>query len=55
MNRNLRLMVAAAIIIVSAFYAVLVVQNPALASAISSGYVAVLLTSIFVVNVWKKP
>lgn len=55
MTSSTRLRWCAAIIIVSAMYAVLIVKNPQVASAISSGYVAGLLTVFILVNVWKKP
>lgn len=50
-----RLRVVAGLIILSAIYAVLVKENPSLASAVSSGYVALLLTIMIILNVWKKP
>lgn len=55
MRPNARLLLCAVVIVGSALYAVLVVRDPQIASAISSGYVAVLLTTFFVINVWKKP
>lgn len=55
MKANTRLALSLAVIVLSAIYAVLVTKNPALASAIASGYVAVLLTIFLLVNVWKKP
>ena len=50
-----RLMVVAGLIVLSAGYAVLVKKDPSLASAISSGYVCMLLTAILVLNLWKRP
>jgi F0F1-type ATP synthase assembly protein I len=55
MTANNRLLVIAGLIVLSAGYAVLVKKDPAVASAIAAGYVALLLTAIFVLNVWKKP
>lgn len=55
MGPNARLRACALIIIASAIYAVLVAQNPNLAGAVASGYIALLLTVMFVLNVWKKP
>jgi hypothetical protein len=42
-------------ILLSALFAVLVVRDPQVASAISTGYVAVLLTAFVLANIWKKP
>lgn len=50
-----RLRVVAGLILLSAVYAVLVKRDPQIASAVSSGYVAILLTTILIINVWKKP
>jgi len=50
-----RLLVVAGLIILSAAYALLVKKDPDIAQAISSGYVAVALTAILLLNVWKKP
>lgn len=54
MGPNSRLLLCAAMIVLSAVYGVLVSKDPSLASAISGGYIAVLLTIFVVVNVWKK-
>lgn len=55
MTATNRLWVVAGLIILSAAYAVLVKKDPNLAAAVASGYVALLLTVIAVINVWKKP
>lgn len=55
MTPHNRLGVVAGVIVISAGYAVLVKKDPNLASAVASGYVALLLTVLFVLNVWKKP
>lgn len=55
MKPSIRLVLSTMMIAISALYAVLVVKSPSLASAISSGYVAVLLSVFFLVNFWKKP
>lgn len=55
MRPSTRLWLIAGIIVLSAVYAVLVVEDRNLAAAISSGYVALLLTVTLVLNVWKKP
>lgn len=55
MRPNLRLGLCIVMIVGSAFYALLVTQNPSVASAVALGYVALLLTVFVLVNVWKKP
>ena len=55
MTANNRLWLIAALIIISAGYALLVKKDPGIASAVASGYVALLLTAVFILNVWKKP
>jgi hypothetical protein len=55
MKPSLRLWLSVAMIVMSAIYAVTVVKNPQIASAIALGYVALLLTVFVLVNVWKKP
>lgn len=55
MRPNTRLWLIAGIIVLSAMYAVLVVEDKNLASAIASGYVALLLTFTLIINVWKRP
>lgn len=41
-------------ILLSAGYAVLVAKNVELAKAAALGYIAVMLTAIVLINVWKK-
>lgn len=55
MRPSVRLYLTLAVIVLSALYAVVVSQDPAIASAIASGYVAMLVTVLVVINVWKKP
>lgn len=55
MTSNARLRLSFLIIVASAAYAVLIVKDPAVASAISSWYIAVLLTIFVTINVWKRP
>jgi len=55
MTPNTRLKLSAIMIMISAVYSVLVVQSPSTASAVASGYVALLLTVFALVNLWKKP
>lgn len=55
MTSNTRLRWVGAILLVSTCYAILVAESPQFAAAISSGYVAVLLTVFIVLNLWKKP
>ena len=55
MTANIRLQLIGFTILLSAFFAVLVAKDPVLASAVSSGYVAILLIVFVAVNVWKKP
>lgn len=55
MTPHNRLGVVAGLILISAAYAVLVKKDPDLASAVASGYVALFLTVIVLLNVWKKP
>jgi hypothetical protein len=54
MEPSVRLVLVAVIIVGSALYALLVVQNPALASALAAGYVAVLLSIFAAINFWKS-
>lgn len=55
MTPNTRLSLIAGIIVVSAAYAVVVRKDPAIASAIAAGYVAILLTVLALVHFWRKP
>jgi len=55
MTANNRLWLIAALIILSAGYALLVKKDPGVAAAIASGYVAILLTGVALLNLWKKP
>lgn len=50
-----RLRLTALMIIFSALYAVIVVQDPGVASAVSSGYIAILLTVFIIVEIWRRP
>lgn len=55
MNPRLRLWLCVVMIVLSAGYAVLVSKNVELAKAVALGYIAVMLTIIVIINVWKKP
>ncbi len=55
MGTNVRLSLCGVIIVASAIYAVIAARNPGLATALATGYVAVLLSIFIIVNVWKKP
>lgn len=55
MKASFRLALVALIIVGSAIYGLIVAQDPALASAMASGYVAVVLSVFLLVNVWKRP
>lgn len=55
MTPRARLNLLAGIIIFSAAYAVIVRKDPSLASALASGYVALLLTVLAIVTFWRKP
>lgn len=54
MSLTTRLKLCALIIVVSVAYAVLVVHDPQIASAVSSFYVAMVLTVFVLTNVWKQ-
>lgn len=55
MTSNSRMQIAVLIVVFSALYALLIAKDPGIASAISSGYVAIVLTAILISNVRKKP
>jgi hypothetical protein len=55
MSSSTRLKLSVVMIMLSVFFAVLVAQNPPVASAVATGYVAVLLTFFVLANTWKKP
>lgn len=55
MRPSIRLYLTLVVIVFSAAYAVVVTQNPALASAVASGYVALVVTVLVTINFWKKP
>lgn len=54
MSASLRLLLCGVLILLSAIYAVLVARDPTTASAIAAWYVAVVVTVILAVTVWKK-
>lgn len=54
MSASFRLLLCGGLILVSAVYAVLVARNPAFAAAVAAGYVAVVITIVLLVNIWKK-
>lgn len=51
---NTRLILCLVIVIGSGLYALLVKQDPDLASAVMLGYVGILLTIFIATEVWKK-
>lgn len=54
MTRKTRLSLTGLLLLVSAFYAALISQDPDFANAVMVGYIALVLT-IFVVNeMWKR-
>lgn len=55
MRPSLRLYLTLVVIIASAAYAVTVTKDPAIASALASGYVALVVTVLVLINFWKKP
>lgn len=55
MSSSTRLKLSIVMIVLSMLFAVLIAQSPQIASAVATGYVAVLLTVILLTNVWKKP
>jgi hypothetical protein len=55
MSANTRLWLVAAVIVISAGYAVLVKRDPGVAAAVAIVYIALLLTVFVLLNVWKKP
>lgn len=55
MSSSTRLILSVAMIILSAFFAVLITRSPQVASDTATVYVAVLLTVFVLVNTWKKP
>lgn len=55
MTSSLRLRLCMGVVLFSLLYGVIVVTNPEVASAIAAGYVAVLLTVLIMLNVWRKP
>lgn len=55
MRPKTRLLMVAFIIVMSAAYAVLVKRDPSVASAIAVGYVALLVTIITAIQIWRRP
>jgi uncharacterized membrane protein len=55
MKPSTRLIWCAVIIVGSAIYGLLIAYNPRVATAIMVGYIALLLTILVVIHVWKKP
>lgn len=55
MRPSVRLVLLAGLIGISVAYTALLVREPEIASALSSGYVALLLTVLALVHFWKKP
>lgn len=55
MTPNKRLFVIAVLLILSATYAVIVKRDQSLAYAVALGYIAMILTALFILSCWKKP
>lgn len=55
MKANTRLSLIAFLIVGSALYAFLIAKDPKFAEAIALGYIAMLLTVLTIINVWKRP
>lgn len=55
MTPNIRLMLLAGMLVLSAAYAVLVEKDPSVASALALGYVAFILSVFLIISCWKKP
>lgn len=55
MTPRTRLAMLAGVILISAAYALLVKKDPQVASAIASGYVALMVTIFLLVHVWRRP
>jgi FtsH-binding integral membrane protein len=55
MPASTRLALVAFVLVGSAAYAVLVKKDPSVASAIAVGYVALLVTIITALQIWRKP
>lgn len=54
MGASTRLNLCIVVIVGSAIYALLVAQAPDFAEAVALGYIAVLLTILVAINLWKK-
>jgi VIT1/CCC1 family predicted Fe2+/Mn2+ transporter len=50
-----RLKLIAAVLLLSAVYAVLVAKNPAAARTIALGYIAIMLTLLVLIQYWRRP
>lgn len=55
MTQQVRFVVIIGVIVFSAGYSILVVKDEGLASAISLGYIAVILTVMLLLRYWRKP
>lgn len=55
MTARNRLYAIAGLIVLSSGYALLVKKDPGVAAAVASGYVAILVTVLLVINLWKRP
>lgn len=55
MTPNRRLWLIAILLIISAAYAVIVAKDQGLAYALALGYIAILLTILVILHVWKQP
>lgn len=55
MTQQVRFVVIIGIIVLSSGYSILVIEDESLASTISLGYIAVILTLMLVLRYWRKP
>jgi tryptophan-rich sensory protein len=54
MQANTRLALCGVVIVLSALYGLLLEQDRRLAEAVAIGYIAIMLTLLLVVNIWKR-
>lgn len=55
MKPDTRLILSAFVIVGSALYGMLLLEAPKFAEAIALGYIALLLTILTTLNLWKRP
>lgn len=54
MKANTRLAVCGLVILLSALYGLILNRDQGLAEAVALGYIAIVLTLLFILNVWKR-